>query len=333
MHIKYKYIVAFIIILSLFSLPLILSAQQTDFGIIPNKTYLWFNNDNADLSEKAKPLVQIPPLCGKKRRDMGHDLAMPFGVTADYHYYKQYYLANDLQLIFDSTGLKAVGEAAIQNSTVSEKRLIFRPDVWILPFLNIYGIAGYTQNITNPNFDVHEVTILAPSTHDGVIKYDTLITLNDTVKINDELGYYGSVYGVGASISSGYKNFFFVLDYHYTVTKPRDLEDKLESHNFSGKIGVLLGKNKSAVKGAFWFGTMFINDNHRFTGKVDTKEILEGLELIFGEKATYSGTVNAKQYWNLVVGGSVIVNKHHIVAIEAGFYKREQFSVSYGFRF
>jgi len=113
------------------------------------------------------------------------------------------------------------------------------------PFLNIYGIAGYTQNITNPNFEVHEVTLLAPSEHDGEIKYDTLITLKDTVKINDELGYYGSVYGVGATISSGYKNFFFVLDYHYTVTKPRDLEDKLESHNFSGKIGVLLGKNKS----------------------------------------------------------------------------------------
>jgi len=147
------------------------------------------------------------------------------------------------------------------------------------------------------------------------------------------LGYYGSVFGAGASISSGYKNFFFVLDYHYTVTRPRDLEDKLESHNFSGKIGVLLGKNKSVVKGAFWFGAMYINDNHRFTGKVDTKDILEGLELVFGTKSTYSGTVNAKQYWNLVVGGSVMVNKHHIVSVEAGFYTREQFSVSYGFRF
>jgi len=124
-----------------------------------------------------------------------------------------------------------------------------------------------------------------------------------------------------------------VLDYHYTVTRPRDLEDKLESHNFSGKIGVLLGKNKSVVKGAFWFGAMYINDNHRFTGKVDTKDILEGLELVFGTKSTYSGTVNAKQYWNLVAGGSVVLNKHHIVAIEAGFYKREQFKVSYGFRF
>ena len=326
MHTKYKYLVTFIIILSLFSLPGILTAQESDFGIISNKTYLWFNNHKTKLSETAKPIVQVPPLCGKKRRNLGHDLPLPFGTGANFYYYKQYYLANDLQLTNDTTGITAVGEADVQNSTSSEIRLTFKPDIWLLPFLNVYGIIGYSQSTTNPDFEVPQVTIKdIPNIGD--------IILDTVVKISDELVYYGPTYGGGVTVSSGFKSFFFILDYHYSITKPKDLEDKLESHNFSAKIGVLLGKNKNAVKGSFWLGTMFINDNHRFTGEVDVKDILPELEILFGKKATYSGTVNAKQYWNLVIGGSVMVNKHHIVAIEAGYFKREQVSVSYGYRF
>ncbi len=324
---KVRFLSLIISVILLFCLPGILSGQQSDYGIIPGKKYVWFGkSDISELSEKAKPVVQIPPLCGKKRRNLGHDLALPIGATVGFTYNKQFYNAGDLRLTSDSTGIYAIGEANVQNSTSGEMRMIFRPDIWLLPILNVYGLFGYSQSTTSPNFEVPEITI-----KDLPIVGD--ITLDTTIKINDELVFYGPTYGGGATISAGFKSFFFILDYNYMIRKPAGMPDKMESHNFSGKLGVLLGHNQKVVKGSFWAGVNYINDNHRFSGEMDVKDILPELVPLFGEKATYSGTVTAKQYWNIVVGGSVIINKHHLIVAEIGYFKREQFSLSYGFRF
>ena len=324
---KLRFVSYLIPVLLLLCMPVVLSGQQSDYGIIPKKKYVWFGkSDQSILSEDAKPIVQIPPMCGKKRRGLGHDLAMPFGLTAGFSYTKQYYYAGDLRLSNDSTGIYAEGEASVQNSTSSEMRMTFKPDIWLLPILNVYGIIGYSQTNTRPDFEVPQVTIKN-------LPIIGEITLDTTIHINDEIVLYSPTYGGGATVSAGYKWFFFFLDYHYTVNKPGDMPDKIESHNFSGKLGVLLGKNEKAVKGSFWAGVNYINDNHKFTGEIDVKDILPELVLLFGEKATYSGTVTAKQYWNIVMGGSVIINKHHLIVAEIGYFKREQLSLSYGFRF
>ena len=325
MKVRFIFFITFVILL--FCLPGILSGQQSDYGIIPGKKYVWFGKpDNSELLEKARPVVQIPPLCGKKRRNLGHDLALPFGTTAGFTYNKQYYNAGDLRLTSDSTGIYAVGEANVQNSTSGEMKIIFRPDVWLLPILNVYGLFGYAQRTTSPNFEVPEITIKN-------LPIVGEITLDTTIIINDEQIFYSPTYGGGATISAGFKSFFFVLDYNYMITKPAGMPDKMESHNFSGKIGVLLGHNMKVVKGSFWAGVNYINDNHKFSGEIDVKDILPELVLLFGEKATYSGTLTAKQYWNIVIGGSVIINKHQLIALEIGYFKREQLSLTYGFRF
>jgi len=317
----------FLMLTSIVSLSLF--SQESDFGMIPNKTFLWFNDsERVSVKEKSEPLVLIPPVCGKKRRKQGYDLSLPFGAGANFYYSNQYYTADDLELVSDSVpDIYATGVASVQNSTSGEMRVTFRPDVWILPFLNVYGIVGYSQNTTRPKFEVPKVTIVFPPPV-GELEIDTA-----NVIIDDELIYYGPTYGGGVTISSGYRGFFFVFDYHYVVTRPKDLADKLESHNFSGKLGVLLGKNRNKVKGSFWAGTMYVNDNHHFSGQVDVKDILPGWEILVGQKATYSGTVHAKQQWNFIAGGSVMINKHHILALEAGYFKREQASFTYSYRF
>ena len=59
-----------------------LCAQQQGFGIVPDKKYLWFGGATEAAEKKsARPVVQAPPFCGKKRRDMGNKLPLPFGVS------------------------------------------------------------------------------------------------------------------------------------------------------------------------------------------------------------------------------------------------------------
>lgn len=310
-----------------------LVGQNSDYGIIPQKTYSWFGkSDNAILKETTEPIVLVPPACGKKRRELGNDLPLPFGTGISFEYFKQYYDATELQLINDSIGILVTGEANVQQSTSQDLKLLFRPDVWVLPFLNVYGIVGYSRSKTMPNFQVPQITI-----HD--IPNVGNIILDDTVSIEDEIISMGPVYGGGVNISSGYKSFFFIADYHYTMTVPIDLDQRFESHSFSVKAGILLGKNNKRIKGSFWLGGNFVNDTHKFTGELDVDDILPEIgdlpivEIILGEKATYSGKLTPIQKWNAVVGGSITINKHHLIAVEAGYFKREQVSVFYGFRF
>ena len=300
--------------------------QQSDFGIISGKRYLGFNDKGNSLVEKAQPIVQVPPTCGKKRRAAGNDLALPFGATAEFNYTKQFYYADNLMLTNDSNDIVAVGQASVQNSTSGGMKFLVRPDVWLLPILNVYGLFGYSQSSTNPNFTVPKITLQnVPIV--GEIELDTAVT------INEELVFYSPVYGVGATISAGFRFLFFILDYNYSVIKPGDLDDNLESHNFSGKLGVLVGNNEKKTKASIWFGVRYIADNHKFTGEINVKDILPDLEPVFGEKATYAGTVRAKQHWNLILGTSVMINKHHFLVMEAGYFDREQFTASYGYRF
>ena len=324
---------AFILLLCFVLHSHVTAAQHSDIGIVPSKKYIWFGRDDeSGIQVNANPVVQVPPACGKKRRSLGHDLPLPFGTAVSLAYFKQFYDATDLQLVNDSIGIVLTGEANIQQSSSQDIKLLFRPDIWVLPFLNVYGIIGYNRSNTIPSFEVPQITINdIPNVGDIVIE--------DTVTINDELISMGPVYGGGVNISSGYKGFFFVTGYRYTMTVPTDLDQRLETHSISLKAGILLGKKNRKVKGTFWLGGHFMEDTHKFIGEVNVKEILPEIgelpivEVILGEKATYSGKLTPKQRWNVMVGGSVTINKHHLVAIELGYFKREQLSVFYGFRF
>jgi hypothetical protein len=321
------YIAAIISIILIPGLPDLIHAQKSDLGIIPGKKYLWFGSlENEMLEEKARPVVSFPPFCGKKRREIGHDLALPFGATAVFEFNRQFYNATDLMLNSDSTNFFATGNASVQQSTAGHLDAFFRPDIWLLPILNIYGIFGYSRTTIRPKFEVQQVLLKNPD-----IGWED--TLDLTVSIDDELVFYGPRYGGGASVSAGFNSFFFVLDYHYVVSKPNGSPDAFESQNFAARLGILLGHNRKKTKGSLWVGFNYVNDNQRFTGAVDVKDIAPELEFLVGEKATYSGKLLAKQYWNLQLGGFLIVSKHHILSLEAGYFTREQLSLSYGFRF
>lgn len=304
-----------------------LTAQQQGVGVIPDKKYLWFKGPTPfEDKQRVEPVVQVPPICGKKRRANGLDLPLPFGVGINTLYYVQNYEASELRITSEETPITAEPLSMYQNTRSSEIKVTFRPDVWVLPILNVYGIIGYTEGTTSPNLSVTSILVKNVPILGEII-------LNDTFAINDRLIYHGPTYGGGATLSGGVGSFFLLIDYHYTVTDPSDLDGKLYNHFFSPKLGILLGGKSKRSTGTFWLGTMYISDKHTFKGELDTKDIAPELEILFGEKANYSGKVTSIQPWNLIVGGSWVYNSRHNFIAEAGFFERKQVSFTYAFRF
>ena len=294
---------------------------------MPQKTYWWFGHKNeADLHQENKPVGLHPPIFGKKRRENGMILPMPFGEGLNFFIFDQPYTTENLRM--NSSKNFNIRTDTISSATTSgEYNITFRPDVWVFPFLNIYGVIGYGNgqtklDVTAPYIILEDLPLI------GDVRLDT------TVKVNDEISYDGPVYGFGVSGSTGYKGFFILLNYEYTLSSQNgNTEYNREYQHFQAKAGMLLGRNSHKTKGAFWFGSMFMHDNHKLKGEIATKDIFPGYEAILGEKIIYTADDKTTNPWNFIFGGSLNVNDHHILTAEMGFIERKQLSVSYTYRF
>jgi len=304
-----------------------LVGQSGGVNGMPKKTYWWFGQKSpTELKQQAKPVSQHPPFCGKKRRNNGMVLPLPFGTGLAFTAFEQPYYSSNLRMYSTNNNLTARADTVYQDTKSGEIAVTVRPDFWLFPFLNVYGLFGYSAGRTTPDMRVPYI-IIENIPGIGELKIDT------TVELKDNIYYNGPVYGFGANVTTGYKNFFILLNYEYSVTNPTSLEDNLVYQRFNGKLGILLGHNRKKAKGAFWLGTMFMKDNQHFEGEVNVKDILPGFEVIFGDKATYTADVRATNPWNFIFGGSLMVNDHHFVVLELGFFRRQQASLSYTFRF
>lgn len=328
---KSLYIISVFFLLVFLRLELV--AQQQGFGcifknenVLSSEGNMRNNLDSINLSSPIRPLCDVLPVFGNSVRKKIENLPLPFGVGIHSIFYDQGYIAGDLRLIPDSSSLIARADTVYQSTSAYEFKSQIRPNFWLFPFLNIYGIFGYTKGVISTNLIVPYIVV------ENIPIIDSII-VDSTFEIHDEIGYMGPTYGVGVTFSMGISSFYVLVDYNYSVTNPIDLEDNLHNHFFSPKVGTLLGNKKRRSFGAIWLGAMYIHNDQSFSGQISVDEINPELVPLLGEEATYIGKIAAKQRWNFVIGGSwVIKNRHHII-IEVGFFERKQISFGYDFRF
>ena len=94
------------------------------------------------------------PLLGQKAYQAGFDIPYPIGVMGNFIWMDQGILIDNMQL-----GLKTNNQGIpltnvdefikFGDNTNTSFGSNFRPDIWILPFLNVYGIFGYGSSETS----------------------------------------------------------------------------------------------------------------------------------------------------------------------------------------
>lgn len=316
------------IIMALFIMTVISAfSQQQGPGLIFNEKTLSGERFN---TRDVQPLVQIPPVCGPKRRGEGFNLPLPFGTGIQGFWYQQDYFASNL-LVTDSTGkITVTADTMIQHTTAGEMQLLFKPDIWVFPFLNVYGVFGYTKGTVNPKLTVPSFTM---HIKDHPVLPDNDVPIDTTFEIKDELAYHGPIVGGGLTFAMGFNAFFVVIDYKYTITYPNDDAGNLSTHTFSPKIGIQLASKKGPGRGMLWLGGMYMSNKQSFDGILNVEEISPIVALILGKEADYSGDIKNIQPWNMVIGGSYFINPHHNLFAEVGFIGRQQAAIGYSFRF
>jgi hypothetical protein len=188
------------------------------------------------------------PILGQGAYKKGFDIPYPAGIMGNYMWMKQNLVFENLQL-----GLKTdqvdipltdVGFVQFGENTNTSYSINVRPDLWILPFLNVYGIFGYGESHT-------EVNVIAP--------VNLLSIVDQSLRTA----------GFGVMGAGGIGPVWFSIDANWTWSKP-ELLDKPVLVNV---LGLRLGhtfkfKHKPESNIALWAGAMGMQMSSDTSGEI-----------------------------------------------------------------
>ena len=294
------------------------------------------------------------PILGQGAYKKGFDIPYPAGLMANYMWLKQNLIFENMQLGIKTDNLDIpltdVEFIEFGENTNTSYAYNVRPDLWVLPFLNVYGIFGGGQSVT-------EVNLTAP------------IPLYSKVEQGLRTAGFG-VMGAG-----GVGPIWFSIDANWTWSKP-DLLDKPVQVNV---LGIRLGhtfkfKNKPESNIALWAGAMRMEMSSDTKGEIllidaippETWErkdelvtnyydwynneatppqkivadrvltpIVERIDAADGDTIIrYGMDKQVEEMWNGTIGAQYQINKRWMFRSEAGLIgNRKSFLVSINYRF
>lgn len=193
------------------------------------------------------------PIWGKKASDLGYKLQLPYGLNVMY--------VNSMVDLNVSKFRLGIGDGTYQdliNEKVNEETLNFtktrayfnglnfRPDIWLFPFMNVYGIITTGNGATEVE--------LSPR-----IPYGDGNDVLELPEFGSKVDFTANAYGLGTTLIYGFgRNYFVSGDVNYSWTFSEIIDGSVGVITASGRIGEHwdLGKKKNK-KLAVYVGFMF----------------------------------------------------------------------------
>jgi len=211
-------------------------------------------------SLKTADYPYLLPIWGKKVAQKGFKLPKSAGLSVQYLWQQSEITINNLQVGFNNGPLYNLDEIVrFDKAQTTTNGVNIRPDMWILPFLNVYAVFANSKTSTAINAGVW---IPDSSTWNKITTIDTKADFNATT------------FGFGMTPTVGVGGFFMALDMNLTWT---DI-DELEKPAFAFVFGPRLGKNITWANHpdrslAIWAGGFRVKLNTGTTGSLSTSEL------------------------------------------------------------
>ena len=247
----------------------------------------------------------------------GHELPLPLGISANVFFMEQdmeaQSIAVDIPPLPLPTGPLQLPPGLPAESAKLESRVTTttaKIDAWVLPFLNVYGVAGYVDGETTASgFSV------------GGLPPELASLLPNSFAI----AYSGSTYGVGGTLAAGYNQFFASLDANYTESDLDIGDSTIEAFVISPRVGIT--GDLGGLSGAFYVGAMYQDVDEQQNGTV--KFPIMGTSVPVG----YDVISAAKEEWNYLVGANLKASESWNYGIEVGFSDRTHVMATLNYRF
>lgn len=257
------------------------------------------------------------PIFKEEAIKRGYELPKPYGINFIFVNMKQNVDINSLNLTGNlSVGKLNLGELSnfisVKSTTAktSNTNTLVKADLWVFPFLNLYGVFGKTKGNSSAIVDINLLNKPFLKNYNFTLKYD------------------GITYGAGAVIAGGYKNFFSVVDFNYTTTKLDIIDGNISALIISPKIGYNFDFHNT--RNSFWIGAMYQNISQTLKG--DINNVITFPKNIRVPNGKFEVKESTSSPWNPSIGFRTEINKSLEFTSELSFGKRKSIIFSFGYR-
>lgn len=286
----------------------------------------------------AKPAAShsVLPFLGDEARKRGYDLPEPFGVNINYMNIRQNINVDSINFNGLSLGGHSLDNAfkiKVGNTRESSKTETLKLDAWLLPFMNIYGLVGYT--------DGHSISQIGVGVK-GARKYNYPANLQN---LDFKLDFKGTTYGIGTTLVGGVGNWFTAVDANYTQTQFDILDGSIDAFTVSPRVGYRFATpgvdtlHLPSGKLNVWVGSMYQDVQQEFKGSLNDLSMPSATlqRMVDLANKDGNGRFDVKQHlqspWNVLVGAQYELTRNFNITSEIGFAERNSFFVAGEYRF
>ena len=241
-------------------------------------------------SLKKTEYPYVLPIWGKKAAKMGFDLPYSAGLGLNYLYQESDIIIEDLLVGFNNGPMYNIEEIVrIKNAVATASGLNLRPDIWLFPFLNIYGL--FTISNTSTAIDA------------GVYIPDTTNTWNEIASFSSVADFKPVGYGFGLTPTLGVAGGFMAFDMNVSWQNISALDKPVFTFVFGPRMGKSFKfKNHPQSNIAFWVGGFRLHIKSETSGSLPLNEVLPIDEIQAkvdaGMDKVESGQEAADEWWN-----------------------------------
>jgi hypothetical protein len=206
------------------------------------------------------------PILGKKATKAGYKLPLSAGFNVNYLWQKSDIVITNLHVGFNNGPLYDISEIVrFEDATSTASAVNIRPDIWLFPFLNIYGIFAQSNPSTEVNFGVY-----VPDADGNWTKVTSL---------NSKANFEATTTGIGLTPTIGVGGGWMALDMNFTWSDIPELAEPAFATVFGPRMGKTFNFKKPEQNIALWVGGFRLQINSGTTGSVQLKDILTDSDL------------------------------------------------------
>lgn len=218
-------------------------------------------NENLKDSLKIADYPYALPIWGEKVAKKGYQLPYSAGISVNYFWQESEIKINNLQIGFNNGPQYNLDEIVrFDKSTATASSVNIRPDIWLLPFLNIYGILGKAKTTTEINA--------------GIWIPDADNNWSQITSFSTKANFEATTVGIGITPTIGIGGGWLALDMNMAWTDINALDKPAFSYIFGPRLGKTFKFNKPEKNIAVWAGAFRVHLNGETNGNLNLRDVL-----------------------------------------------------------
>lgn len=217
-------------------------------------------------SLKSTPYPYALPIWGDKATAMGFDLPYSAGLSVNYLTQESELVINNLTVGFNGGPQYNIDEIIRIDEAIARASAVnIRPDVWVLPFLNVYGLLGRAQTSTDIGA--------------GIYLPDTANVWNEVASFGTTAKFNATVMGFGITPTMGVGGGWIALDMNFAWTDVDALDKPVKTFVFGPRFGKSFKLKKPHQQIAVWVGGFRVKFSSETTGSLPLKDLFPDADI------------------------------------------------------